>query len=107
LLPSPALRPQRATRFFTVSEVARALGVCAATVYKLCATGASQHVRVVNSIRVAEECLRLFVDPRPPLPIESKQTPTSKIHTTDLATPDAGPLRPSAKVEELAKPLRR
>jgi excisionase family DNA binding protein len=44
-----------------VSDVARRLGVCAATVYKLCATGALKHVRVLNSIRVTEESLRAFL----------------------------------------------
>jgi excisionase family DNA binding protein len=48
----------------TVSEVAKRLGVCAATVYKLCATGALQHVRVLNSIRVPGECLQAFVASR-------------------------------------------
>jgi excisionase family DNA binding protein len=48
-----------------VSEVAERLGVCAATVYKLCATGSLQHVRVLNSIRIADECLRAFVASRP------------------------------------------
>ena len=31
-------------RLLTVSDVAKRLGVCAATVYKLCATGALQHL---------------------------------------------------------------
>jgi hypothetical protein len=33
----------------TLSGVAQRLGVCAATVYRLCATGALQHTRVLNS----------------------------------------------------------
>jgi excisionase family DNA binding protein len=45
----------------TVSEVARRLGVCAATVYKLCATGALAHVRVMNSIRITDGGLRGFI----------------------------------------------
>jgi excisionase family DNA binding protein len=48
-----------------VSEVARQLGVCAATVYKLCATGSLQHVRVLNSIRVAHEWLQEYLARRP------------------------------------------
>jgi excisionase family DNA binding protein len=35
-----------------VAEVAKKLGVCNATVYRLCESGALPHVRVVNSIRV-------------------------------------------------------
>ncbi len=35
-----------------VSEVAKKLGVCNATAYRLCESGALPHVRVVNSIRV-------------------------------------------------------
>jgi excisionase family DNA binding protein len=49
------------SRLFTVSQVAKRLGVCAATVYKLCATEALQHVRVLNSIRVAEASLPAFI----------------------------------------------
>jgi excisionase family DNA binding protein len=46
---------------FTVSEVAKQLGVCCATVYKLCATGALKHVRVLNSIRIAQEWLQALI----------------------------------------------
>jgi hypothetical protein len=38
--------------------------VCDATVYKLCATNALEHVRVLNSIRVPAEWLRAFVAAR-------------------------------------------
>ena len=48
-------------RLLTVSDVAKRLGVCAATVYKLCATGALQHLRVLNSIRVTDDVLQAFV----------------------------------------------
>jgi len=44
-----------------VREVAERLRVCTATVYKLCASGALEHVRVVNSIRVREDALAAFV----------------------------------------------
>jgi excisionase family DNA binding protein len=44
-----------------VREVAKRLGVCTATVYKLCAIGALQHLRVLNSIRVPDEALRAFI----------------------------------------------
>jgi len=58
----PYFRADR--RLLTVSEVADRLGLCAATVYKLCASGALHHVRVLNSIRVAEEWLQLLVEER-------------------------------------------
>ena len=35
--------------------------MCAATVYKLCATGALQHVRVLSSIPVADEWPPAFI----------------------------------------------
>ena len=41
--------------------MAEQLRVCTATVYKLCASGALEHVRIVNSIRVTELALRAFV----------------------------------------------
>lgn len=40
------------------------VGVCAATVYKLCANGPLQQIRVLNSIRVPDECLRAFIASR-------------------------------------------
>ena len=42
-----------ATPLLSVREVAARLGVCAATVYALCARGELVHVRVSNAIRVA------------------------------------------------------
>jgi excisionase family DNA binding protein len=48
-------------RLLTVRQVAHRLGVCAATVYKLCALGQLRHVRVVNAIRVAPADLEAFV----------------------------------------------
>jgi excisionase family DNA binding protein len=53
-------------RLLTVSEVAKRLGVCAATIYKLCAAGTLKHVRVLNSIRIADECLRALTAARKP-----------------------------------------
>jgi len=44
-----------------VAEVARRLGVCAATIYSLCARGELSHVRILNSIRVAPADLAIFV----------------------------------------------
>jgi excisionase family DNA binding protein len=47
-----------------VREVAALLGVCAATVYGLCAERRIAHVRVSNAIRVAEEDLAAFIETR-------------------------------------------
>jgi len=47
-----------------VREFAERLRVCTATVYKLCVSGALQHVRVLNSIRVPEAALDAFVRQR-------------------------------------------
>ena len=49
------------SRMLGVREVAERLRVCTATVYKLCASGALEHVRIVNSIRVREDVLAAFV----------------------------------------------
>jgi excisionase family DNA binding protein len=49
-------------RLLRVADVAERLGVCAATVYRLCETGVLPHVRIVNSIRVRSEDLRAFLD---------------------------------------------
>jgi len=49
------------TRLLRVSEVAKQLGVCNATVYRLCESGQLPHVRVVNSIRVRPGDLAEFV----------------------------------------------
>jgi excisionase family DNA binding protein len=45
----------------SLSEVARVLGVCAATVYKLCACGQLEHVRILNTIRITPASLDAFV----------------------------------------------
>jgi excisionase family DNA binding protein len=44
-----------------VAEVAKKLGVCNATVYRLCESGALPHVRVVNSIRVRPKDLAEYL----------------------------------------------
>jgi excisionase family DNA binding protein len=36
----------------TVKEIAQQLGVCAATIYRLCDRGLLPHVRILNSIRI-------------------------------------------------------
>jgi excisionase family DNA binding protein len=52
------------SRMLGVREVAERLRVCTATVYKLCASGALEHVRIVNSIRVTEAALHAFMTNR-------------------------------------------
>ena len=47
-----------------VTEVARRLEVCTATVYKLCDRGALAHVRVLNAVRVLKRDLDEFVRQR-------------------------------------------
>ena len=44
--------------------MAERLRVCTATVYKLRASGALEHVRIANSIRMTEEALHGFVTRR-------------------------------------------
>jgi excisionase family DNA binding protein len=57
-------RALAAGRLLAVTEVARLLGVCSATVYALCAKGDLPHVRVLNAIRVAPGDLEAFVEGR-------------------------------------------
>jgi excisionase family DNA binding protein len=45
-----------------VAEVAEHLGVCNATVYRLCERGELRHVWIVNSIRIRPDDLREFLD---------------------------------------------
>ncbi|HJX52853.1 MAG TPA: helix-turn-helix domain-containing protein [Polyangia bacterium] len=60
---SPTLRLLQAARvsLLTAKEVAARLRVCTATVYKLCASGALPHVRVLNAVRVAAADLERFI----------------------------------------------
>jgi hypothetical protein len=53
--------PAAGTRLLSIVEVAGALGVCTATVYKLCARRLLEHVRIINSIRVPPAALSAFV----------------------------------------------
>jgi excisionase family DNA binding protein len=48
----------------SVVHVARRLGVCAATVYKLCARGALDHIRILNAVRVPQEALESYLGAR-------------------------------------------
>ena len=45
-------------RLLKIAEVAEQLGVCAATVYRLCETGELPHFRIVNSIRIRPDDLK-------------------------------------------------
>ena len=66
MLPAPGQSPPPAPRerMLTVREVASALRVSTATVYKLCASGELAHVRVLNVIRVVASALQVFEDDR-------------------------------------------
>jgi len=48
-------------RLLSVRQVAARLGVCTATVYKLCESNELAHVRVLNAIRIAPADLARFV----------------------------------------------
>jgi excisionase family DNA binding protein len=67
LLPEKTRRERRQNeRLLSVAEVARTLGVCDATVYKLCARGLLGHVRILNAIRVPPASLQAFAGSRRP-----------------------------------------
>ena len=55
-------------RLLRVAEVAEQLGICNATVYRLCERGELPHLRVVNSIRVRPKDLEEYLagGPRSP-----------------------------------------
>ena len=48
-------------RLLTVKEVAERLGVCSATVYRLCDAGELPHMRIVQSIRFRPADLAAFI----------------------------------------------
>ncbi len=56
-----ALRIGGVLEFLTVREVARALRVCTATVYRMCERGELGHVRAANAIRVSAASLAAFI----------------------------------------------
>jgi excisionase family DNA binding protein len=47
-----------------VADVAEHLGVCNATVYRLCERGALPHLRIGNSIRIGPDDLNQFITAR-------------------------------------------
>ncbi len=49
-------------RLLRVAEVAEHLGVCNATVYRLCERGQLAHVWIVNSIPIRPSDLKAFLD---------------------------------------------
>jgi len=60
----PPVSPRHAElpeHLLTVREVAEHLGVCAATVYKLCATGELLHLRISNAVRIAPADLAEYI----------------------------------------------
>ncbi len=58
---APVLRDFQSGSLLTVAEVAQRLGVCRATVYRICAEGRLGHVRVSNAIRVPEPALAAYL----------------------------------------------
>ena len=59
---APVLQPGGdAPVLLSVRDAAARLGVCTATIYKLCENGALAHVRVLNSIRIASADLVAFI----------------------------------------------
>jgi excisionase family DNA binding protein len=51
-------------RLLRVAEVAEHVGVCNATVYRLCERGELPHVWIVNSIRIRPDDLKALLDPQ-------------------------------------------
>ncbi len=61
---APVLHDSQSGSLLTVAEVARRLGVCRATAYRICAEGRLGHLRVSNAIRVPESALAAYVSGR-------------------------------------------
>ncbi|XXF81236.1 helix-turn-helix domain-containing protein [Myxococcaceae bacterium GXIMD 01537] len=51
-------------RLLTVREAAERLGVCRATVYRMCERGELPHVRISNTVRVVPETLERVLNPK-------------------------------------------
>ncbi len=60
--PESGDKKMRRCRVLGVREVAEMLGVCTATVYKLCERGELGHLRVSNAIRIAREDLDAYLE---------------------------------------------
>jgi len=58
---APRARRALPEQLLTVAQVADALGVCRATIYKLCERGELAHVRVSNAIRFEYRHLEAFI----------------------------------------------
>ncbi len=54
-------RRRTGREFLTVREVALALRVCTATVYRMCERGQLGHVRVSNAVRIRPDWLEEFL----------------------------------------------
>ncbi len=58
---APAVRDSQSGALLTVADVARRLGVCRATMYRICRAGQLGHVRISNAIRVPESALAAYL----------------------------------------------
>ena len=55
-------REQDTLKLLTVREVAAALRVCTATVYRLCERGELAHLRVANAIRISKASVAAYTN---------------------------------------------
>jgi excisionase family DNA binding protein len=51
-----------ADNLLSVKEAAARLGLCPASIYKICQRGELPHIRVLNAIRIAPADLAAFID---------------------------------------------